>query len=108
MEREPRLGFTKVTRNGRDGAQCLHCSVVMSNASLRPSKLKTQLDKKHLQRKDDDINALFDKRVRYDLEAMLPHLRFTVEEKLTFQCSYDVAYQNMVEIIIRSGAKKKI
>ena len=75
------FGFTEVTRNGRDCAQCLHCSVVMSNASLRPSKLKNHHDKKHPQKKDHDIYTLFVKRVGYDLEARLPHLEFTVEEK---------------------------
>ena len=33
------------------------------------------------------------KKVRYDLKATLPHLGFTVEEKPTRQCSYDVAYR---------------
>ena len=75
--------FTKVTRNDRDCAQCLHCSVVMSNASLLPSKLKNHGDKKHPQKKDDDIDDPSAKRVRYDLEATLPHLEFTVEEKPT-------------------------
>ena len=87
------FGSTKVTPNGRDCAQCLHCSVVISNASLRPSKLKNHRDKKHSRRKDDDIDALSAKRVQYDLDAMLPHLEFTVEEKPTLQCSNDVAYQ---------------
>ena len=65
----------------------------MSNASLRPFKLKNHRDKKHFQRKDDDINALSAKRVRYDLEATLTHLGFTVEVKPTLQCSYEVAYR---------------
>ena len=77
------FGFTKVTRNGRDCAQCLYYLVVISNASLRPSKLKSHYDKKHPQRKDNDIDALSAKRVRYKLEATLPHLEFTVEEKPT-------------------------
>ena len=33
-------------------------------------------------------------KVRFDLEAMLPHLGFTEEEKLTLQCSYEVAYRS--------------
>ena len=36
---------------------------------------KNQRDKKHLQRKNDDINALSAKRVRYDLEAMLSYMQ---------------------------------
>ena len=75
------FGFTKVTPNGRDCVQCLHCSVVMLNASLRPFKPKSHRDKKHLQRKNNDIDALSAKRVKYDLEAALPLLRFTVEKK---------------------------
>ena len=77
------FGFAKIIRNGRDCAQCLHCSVVMSNASLRPSKLKNRRDKKHPQRKDDDIDALSAKRVRYDLKATLPRSGFTVKGKPT-------------------------
>ena len=100
----------------------------MSNASLRPSKLKNHRDKKHPRNKDDDIDALSAKKVRYDLEATLPHFGFGVEEKPIFQCSYEVAYriakckkphtiaeqlikpcaEKMVEITIGSGAKKKI
>jgi len=56
------FGFTKVTRDCRGCASCLHCLVVMSNATLRPSKLKNHRDKKHLQRKDDDVDALSAKR----------------------------------------------
>ena len=86
------FGFTKATRNGRDCAQCSHYSVVMSNASLQPSKLENHSDKKHPQRKDDDIDAPSIKRVRYDLETMLPYLGFTVAKKPSLQCSYEVAY----------------
>jgi len=32
------FGFTKVTRDGRDCAQFLHCSVVMSNPSFQTKK----------------------------------------------------------------------
>ena len=77
------FGFTKITQNGRDCAQYLNCFVVMSNAPLGPSKLKNHRGKMHPQKKDDDIDALSAKRVRYDLEAMLSHLGFTVEEKPT-------------------------
>ena len=54
---------------------------------------KNHRDEKHSQRKDDDIDALSAKRVRYNVEATLPYLAFTVEEKPTFQCSNEVAYR---------------
>ena len=52
---------------------------------------KKHRDKKHSQRKDDDIDTLSAKTVRYDLEARLSHLGFTAEETPTLQCSYEVA-----------------
>ena len=70
MERQLRpLGSTKVNRNGLECPQCLHCSVVMSNASLRLSKLTNHRDKKHPRRKDNDVDALSAKRARYDLAS---------------------------------------
>ena len=89
---------------------------------------KNHCDKKHLQRKDDDIDALSAKKIRYDLEATLPYFGFTVEKKPTLQYSYEVANriakckkphtiaeehtkpcaEKMFEILIGSGAKKKI
>ena len=68
----------------------------MSYVSLRLSKEETKknhCDKKYPQRKDHDIDALSAKRVRYYLEATLHHLGFTVEEKRTLQCSYEVAHR---------------
>ena len=84
-------GFTKVTRNGCDCVHCLHWSLVMSNASLRPSKPKNHRDNhgdnKHPRNKDDDIDALSAKRVQYDLEATLPHFGFGVEKNLFFNAA---------------------
>ena len=122
------FGFTKVIRNGQDCAQCLHCSVVMANASLRPSKLKNHCDKKHPQKSNENIDTLPAKRVRYDQKGTLPRLGFSPEEKPALQCSYEVAYQiakckkphtineelikpcaeKMVVIMLGPGAKKKI
>ena len=68
------------------------------------------------------------KRVRFDLEATLHHLGFTVVEMPTLQCSYEVTYriakckkphaiaeelikpcaEKMIETMIGLGTKKKI
>ena len=81
IERQLRhLGFTKVNRNVLDCAQCLHCSVVTSNESLRPSKLANNREKKHSRRKGDDAHALSAKKTRYDQEATLPHCGFLPEK----------------------------
>ena len=119
------FGLTKVTRVVVI-VRCV-CSVVMSNTSLRSSKLKNNCDKNHPQMKNDDINALSAKRVRYDLEATLPHFGFTVEHKSALQCSYEVAHriakckkshaiaekltkpcvEKMIETMIGLGQKRK-
>ena len=87
------FGFTKVNRNGLDCAQCLHCSYVMSNASLRPYKLANHRDKKHPQMKSADIGTMTAKRAQYDREASITHFGFLQEEKPALQCSYEVAYR---------------
>ena len=98
---------------------------MMSNASLRPSKLANHGDKKHPQMKTADIETMSVKRVRYDREALITHFGFLQE---ACPCSYEMAYQiakskkphtiaedlikpcleKMVEILIGSAAKKKI
>ncbi|KAF2365033.1 HAT C-terminal dimerization domain [Trinorchestia longiramus] len=123
-----KFGFTNVSRDGVDCAQCLHCSVVMANASLRPSKLSNHRDKIHPQRKDDNVEALSVKRARYDRQA--PHLKFGLrpEDKPALQSSYEVAYriakckmphtiaedlikpctEKIVELLVGPAAKKRI
>ena len=68
----------------------LGCDVKCVITTLQTKKYR---DEKYPQRKDDDMDALSAKRVRYNLEATLPHLGFTVEEKLTLQCNYEVTYR---------------
>lgn len=122
------FGFTKVLRDCLECAQCMHCSYVMSNASLRPSKLRNHHDKNHPRRNDIGNDALAAKRVRFDREATLNHFGFLPEEKPALQCSYEVAYriarckkphtiaedlikpcaEKMVELLIGPAEKKKI
>uniref|UniRef100_A0A8C4WVN9 Uncharacterized protein n=1 Tax=Eptatretus burgeri TaxID=7764 RepID=A0A8C4WVN9_EPTBU len=123
-----KFGFMNVSQDGVDCAQCLHCSVVMSNPSLRPSKLSNHRDNMHPGRKEDNIEALSAKRSRYDCEATLSKFGFRTEEKPALQSSYEVAYriakckkphtiaedlikpctEKMVELMIGTEAKKKI
>ena len=88
----------------------------MSNASLRPPKLQNYREKNHSQSKFDDIDALYAKRVRHDLEVTLLHLRFRIEEKPTLQRSYEVAYRiakckkphTIVQELIKSCTEKMV
>ena len=129
MEQQQHLfGFTEVSQNGQDCVQYFHCSFVMANASLRPSKLKKSFEKKHFQRNNDNVIVLSAKRVRYYWKVLLPHFAFFAEEKPGFQCRCEMMYriakcekphtiaeelikpcaEKMVELIIGPGAKKKI
>jgi len=103
----------------------LGCDVKCIIAILQ---IKNHRNKMHPQRKNDDVDALSAKRVRYNLEATLPHFGFTLQENPTLQCSYKVANlikkckkpqtiveelskpcaEKMVELMIGSGMKKKI
>ena len=53
------------------------------NSVVTTLQTKNYRNKKHPQRQNDDNHALSAKSVLYDLEATLPHLRFTIEEKPT-------------------------
>lgn len=47
-------GFSFVTINGDDRPQCVICSKVLANDSMKPTKLKQHLDNVHPQHKDKD------------------------------------------------------
>ena len=85
------FGFRKVTQNDGDFAQCLHCSVVMLNASLQPSKKTIAM--KRISKKKMMISMLCLPKVNdMTWKATLPRLRFTLEEKPKLHCSYKVGY----------------
>ena len=43
-----KFGFTSLNDHGTEKGQCVVCYCVLSNESLRPSKLSNHLEKKHL------------------------------------------------------------
>ena len=86
------LVFTKVDRNRLDCAQYLHCSHVMSNASLRPSKLAKHRDTRHLAMQSTEIRMLNIKRARYDRKFSLTNVGFVTVENPAHECSYEVTY----------------
>ena len=42
-----KFGFTSLNDHGTEKGQCVVCYCVLSNESLRPSKLSNHLEKKH-------------------------------------------------------------
>ncbi|QQP34697.1 Uncharacterized protein FKW44_022672 [Caligus rogercresseyi] len=58
-------GFTKFSQDGLDAAQCIHCSTVLVNCSLKPAKLSHHQSNLHpnIELTEEDLEA---KRKRFD------------------------------------------
>ena len=64
-------GFTKVIDCGKlDNAQCTLCNTILSNDSLKPSKLKRHKELKHKEN-TDSVEMFKAKRARYDVRGTL-------------------------------------
>ena len=50
------FGFTSITDGREEKGQCVLCTKVLGQHSLRPSKLKLHLEKVHPDYKDKDLN----------------------------------------------------
>ena len=63
-------GFTKISRDGLDAAQCIHCSTVLANCSLKPAKLSHHQSNLHpnIKLTQEDLAA---KRKRFDKQGTL-------------------------------------
>ncbi|KAG0724265.1 Protein ZBED8 [Chionoecetes opilio] len=83
-------GFTKFSRDGLDAAQCIHCSTVLANCSLKPAKLSHHQSNLHpnIELTEEDLEA---KRKRFDKQGTLPTYGFQPESKPMVQASFEVA-----------------
>ena len=71
------FGFTKnIGKDGTEKAQCILCDQVLTNSSLKPSKLKIHFAT-HGGSAAYGIEALKIKRARYDQKGTLPQLHKT-------------------------------
>ena len=74
--------------------QCVLCSIMFSNANLKPSKFDEHFKNKHGDRDaGNDIETLRVKRVKLDRAGTLPIYGFSPPQKPLLQASYQVAYQ---------------
>ena len=86
--------FTKkIEKDGTEKAQCIICDQVLTNSSLKPSKLKIHFTT-HGGSAGYGIEALKTKRVRYDQKDTLPqlHKKTTTMQKPILMASYRAAY----------------
>ena len=92
LEEYLQYGFTlKVEKDGTQCAQCLLCTTVLANASLKPSKLKTNLKNVHPDHAGDDLATFETKRARFTAAGTLPKLGYVPLRKPAIEASYRVA-----------------
>ena len=88
------FGFTKnIGKDGTEKAQCILCDQVLTNSSLKPSKLKIHFAT-HGGSAAYGIEALKTKRARYDQKGTLSqlHKATTTMQKPMLMASYRAAY----------------
>lgn len=84
-------GFTSISTNGEEKAQCVVCMTVLGNDSLRPQKLKDHLEKKHPNHKSNDL-AHFQTLLRSVKAARLDNTElFVQKQESALMASYLVA-----------------
>ena len=93
-----RFGFTCLTdRDGVQKPQCIKCSKVLCNASMKPSKLKEHFEAMHggdgACSTSNDFAA---KRMKFDAEARLQKYGFVPIERPTLEASYRVRKLNLL------------
>ncbi|XP_013792168.1 protein ZBED8-like, partial [Limulus polyphemus] len=86
-----RYGFDFIVVDGVEKPQCLLCSKVLGNGSLKPSILKQHLEDTHPAHASDDRATFEAKRARFRAAGTLPKLGFVCEKKRKLGASYHVA-----------------
>ena len=88
-----KFGFTFATdRDGTQKPQCFLCGKVLSNQSMKPTKLREHLEKIHPENVGDGLDIFKQKKIRFDLSGTLPKLGFSTTQKPVLEASYKVAY----------------
>lgn len=89
-----RYGFTVIQQNGEAKPQCMSCSRILGNGSLKPAILKAHLANSHGEDPEDDgnIERFRVKRARFDKVGTLPMLGFVQSSKPLLEASYRAAY----------------
>ena len=87
-------GFTCLTeKDGTERPQCILCSKVLSNANLKPSRLKEHFENRHAGAKSgNNLNTLKIKRARFHQSGTLEKHGFLPIDKPLLHASYKIAF----------------
>ena len=88
-------GFTCLTEtDGTERPKCILCSKVLSNANLKPSRLKEHFDNRHGSAKSgNNLHTLKSKRTRFDQIGTLEKHGFSPIDKPLLHAFYKVAFR---------------
>ena len=87
------FGFDFIATDDVQKPQCIFCSKVLGNGSMKPSILKAHFTSCHSNHVHDDHKSLLAKRARLRAAGTLPKLGFCSEDKPGLEASYRVAYR---------------
>ena len=87
------FGFDFIATGDIQKPQCIFCSKVLGNGSMKPSTLKAHFTSWHSNHVHDDHKSLLAKRARFRAAGTLPILGFCSEDKAGLEASYRVAYR---------------
>ena len=86
------FGFDIIVTDDVQKPQCIFCSKVLGNGSMKPSILKAHFTSCHSKHMHYDHKSLLVKRSRFRAAGTLSKLRFCSEDKAGLEASYRVAY----------------
>ena len=85
-------GFMKlVDKDGTERPQCVLCSKVLAEASMKPSKLKAHLASTHPTHQNDSEDMFRSKKARFMAKGTLTRHGFQPSTKPMLEASYEVA-----------------
>ena len=87
------FGFDIIATDDVQKPQCIFCSKVLDNGSMKPSILKAHFTSYHSNHVQDDHKSLLAKRARFRAAGTLPKLGFCSEDNTGLEASYRVAYR---------------
>ena len=87
------FGFDFIATDDVQKPQCIFCSKVLGNGSMKLSILKAHFSSCHSTHVHDDHKSLLAKRARFRAAETLPKLGFCSADKAGLEASYRVAYR---------------
>ena len=87
------FGFDFIIKDDVQQPQCIFCSKVLGDGSMKPSILRAHFTSSHSTHVHDDQKSLLAKRTRFRAAGTLQSLGFVSEDKSALEASYRFAWR---------------